>query len=236
MKTIQDMRNGLTLSFWSDSYIGSPTEGYRRVCLRMSWTGKWSFFPEIWPGCDIPFFQRFKEIDLKTSHPKPGSYTENPPPLSHLQQALVSPQASVSMETLMTRKSCRTLALQPSRWTSRRLKEEENEHLLGKGFKVPWWAVGLAVGAVLRWEHNTLQPRADERTEQNTPWRLQLASNSVHFQVGSCYHPASNRPLKDPLSPAFIWIHWGCVLTWTAKPKESPAPSHFAMLSLDRTG
>lgn len=113
MKTIQDMRNGLTLSSWSGSYIGSPTEGYRRVCLRMSWT---TFFPEIWPAFAIPFFQRFKNRP-KIYHPKPDSYTENPPTPSHLQQALVSPQASVGMETLLTRKSCRTLALQPSRLT-----------------------------------------------------------------------------------------------------------------------
>lgn len=39
MKTIQDVKNGLTLSSWSDSHIDNPTEDYRRVCLRMSWTG-----------------------------------------------------------------------------------------------------------------------------------------------------------------------------------------------------
>lgn len=78
MKTIQDMRNGLSLSSWSGSYIGSPTEGYRRVCLRMSWT---TFFPEIWPAFAIPFFQRFKNRP-KIYHPKPDSYTENPPPVT----------------------------------------------------------------------------------------------------------------------------------------------------------
>lgn len=88
-----------------------------------------------------------------------------PPPLSDLQQALVSSQVSVGMETLLTQKSCTTLATEPSRLTSWRLKEEENEHLLGKGFKVLWCAVGLACGGSAEMLTQSLELIKEARAE-----------------------------------------------------------------------
>lgn len=129
----------------------------------MSRTGKWSFFSEIWPGFAIPFFQRFKKKDLKYHTQSLVLILRTP--LSHLQQAPVSPQASVGMETLLTWKSCRTLATQPSRLTSWRVEEEEKEHLLGKGFKVLWCAAGLACGGSAEMGTESLELRREARAE-----------------------------------------------------------------------